>query len=283
MRHLIPILLLLGCGEEFSNATFEEDGQFVAAAPSASRLRLAIGAQDGVVRQAQSTQVGMLYEFTRTTVLNLNRTGFDILRDVDRLVVDQPTERAPGFRAWATPAGGLQPYATRFEMRRADQAFDYVLRQDAMPTIQGNFDPIQRAGALTVDVAASARLQGTADTGKLHVDYAQDGRTVDLAMQFEGFREGGALRDSAYRFRRRADESGTIDFVHHAEDSVFEVRSRWLPTGAGRADARFTRGDQTVVIAECWGENFVPVYTVNMGEESGDITACAFPRASLPD
>ena len=72
-----------------------------------------------------------------------------------------------------------------------------------------------------------------------------------------------------------------------AEDSV--LRSRWLPDGAGRTDARISGGDLgalEVTASECWGRNFRRVYytdSADFAPTEGEVAACAFADQDLPE
>lgn len=285
MKRLLLCLLVVGCGDEFSNAPLEADRDFLQAAPSAARLRLSVGAADGTLRQALVEAPAEFYVFTRQTVLGLNALGFNLLRDVDRLVAAPPTVRGADRRVWETPAQGLEPHAARFAMTRADADFDFELAQDDTTTLTGAFSPATGTGALTFDLDAVAKVTGSPAQGQLRVDYALAGRAVDLAIAFDGFAPTGAEpTDAAYHFQRDEDGAGTFDFAFRAGDGrLVEVRSRWQPDGAGRADARVTGEGDAAVISECWGEDFAQVYYRSDEGSAGDVRDCAFRDVSLPE
>ena len=88
----------------------------------------------------------------------------------------------------------------------------------------------------------------------------------------------------------RADGSGSLVFDAHANlvgspDSLEagQVRSRWIPTGAGRADVELHGGDAAdgVQITECWDASFGRLYANatrpdgGIGTE-GEASACVF-------
>ena len=68
----------------------------------------------------------------------------------------------------------------------------------------------------------------------------------------------------------------------------FVVRSRWLPTGAGRSDARLSGGDlgsAQGIASECWDTSFDEVFytdNVNYLPTEGSAASCAFTDVDLP-
>ena len=66
------------------------------------------------------------------------------------------------------------------------------------------------------------------------------------------------------------------------------LRSRWLTTGDGRADARVAGGDLgqlQVTASECWNAMFGRVYykdSNNFAPAEGAESACAFATQDLP-
>ncbi len=80
----------------------------------------------------------------------------------------------------------------------------------------------------------------------------------------------------------RSDGSGSLVFDALA-NLAGQVRSRWLPTGAGRADVEAHGGDAAdgVLLTECWDANFGRVYASattpdgGVGSE-GEASACVF-------
>jgi len=66
------------------------------------------------------------------------------------------------------------------------------------------------------------------------------------------------------------------------------LRSRWLATGAGRADARASGGDLgalQITSSECWNTTFQRVYytdPLGLAAPEGVESDCAFATADLP-
>lgn len=268
MRSL-PLLLLLclvGCGDEFSNAVFETDQRFLDAVPRARDLRLSGPTTDGVVQQALVGERAELYTLTRVTTLQIDRAVFHQLRDVERLVAEPPGERGDDRRVWGPFRHPLDDFESRFVMNREDDGFEYAYeaRRDGdaefTTVIDGRYD--DGVGALTFH------------SGEAPVTVAytlEDDGAVDITM------EAG---DGNFAYRREPDGSGEFEMaVRGADDATFELRTRWIPGGEGRADAK---GDDHVV-SECWDDAFGRTwYDAGVAAE-GDSSACPFSDVALPE
>ena len=306
-------LWAVACGEPFTNAIFEEDVAFLAAIPHTYELRISGPASDstgGTVSQALATERSELYELTRRTALGIDHGVLRLLRDIDRIVDAPPTERDADRRVWGPFRHPLDPVESRFVMDRgAGDRFVYRLEQrvaeggelkaDDEPytaVISGDYESTgsvrHGTGTLTFDFDASARLTGGATQGRVEVDYEQRAEELSLTVRLFGFvdQAGAEPIDAAYAFVRSVDGVGDFEFAFVGESGErIEIRSRWRPTGTGRADGRvvWVNGPQTVtlVVTECWDELFVPTYISpipNDREGSGDPEACAFEKQALP-
>ena len=75
------------------------------------------------------------------------------------------------------------------------------------------------------------------------------------------------------------------DATGNGELETFLIRSRWLESRAGRADAAVTGGElgaYTFAETECWDESLAVTYTVSNYTltEDGDPSACVFSAPS---
>jgi hypothetical protein len=101
-----------------------------------------------------------------------------------------------------------------------------------------------------------------------------------------------ALADYAYN--QAADGGGDMTFdvsLNAGGTALLEtltLRSRWLGTGAGRADARIAGGDLgtiQVTASECWNTMFNRVFykdSNNFAAAEGAESSCAFATQDLP-
>jgi hypothetical protein len=89
-----------------------------------------------------------------------------------------------------------------------------------------------------------------------------------------------------------ADGSGSLAFDADANllasaDALEtrQIRSRWTPSGAGRADVEAQGGDAAdgTLVTECWDASFGRVYALGPGPDGGvategDASACVFTK-----
>jgi hypothetical protein len=165
--------------------------------------------------------------------------------------------------------------------------------------IDGTADPRpgddKGSGEFTVDFDASKRVNpidsGDAK-GSIDVHYDLTKRHLDLTVMSTDANNQPALADYAYN--ETADGGGDMTFdvsVNAGGTALLEtltLRSRWLNTGAGRADARIAGGDLgtiQVTASECWGTTFSRVFykdSNNFAPAQGSESACAFATQDLP-
>jgi hypothetical protein len=145
-------------------------------------------------------------------------------------------------------------------------------------------------GDFTIDFDAAERVNPIDNdgTGQVAIVYDIPARRLELsAVDGESSAE--------YSYEEAEDGSGNMTFSAHGdteddgtlpEDAV--VRSRWLPTGDGRADVRLSGGDlggNQVTASQCWDEHFGEVYygdSAGFIPESGVEADCAYAQADLP-
>ena len=296
--------VVAGCGAEFSNAPFEQDARFVDAIPRAAELRLSAPVGQIGVR-ALAAEPAELYVFTRTTTLNINRSVFDQLREIDRLLGNPPSERTDDRRVWGPFRHPLDPHESRLVTKRVDDGFEWALGFRPKDSDDGFDEPIVGSfapeggprsghGRVTFDLDAS-RAFGGAGEGVVDVEYDKKDGELDLVLTFTGYRPNpsAARLDTQYAFRRGPDGSGAFEYAFFGdEDAVVEVRSRWQSDGAGRADARVSGLPDTpltIIVSECWGSLFGRVFYTqtledgaSLGQEDGDPDACVFGEVELP-
>jgi hypothetical protein len=172
----------------------------------------------------------------------------------------------------------------------ADAAFEVVIDGTADPRkgdLEGN-------GQFLIDFDASRRVNpidnGDAK-GSVDVRYDLAARHLDLTIMSTDIFGKPALADYAYN---ESDAGGdmTLGFSSNigggpALESA-TLHSRWLTSGAGRADGVIGGGDLGAVQAtasECWDGSFKRVFytdSVSFAASEGLATACAFATADVP-
>jgi hypothetical protein len=124
-------------------------------------------------------------------------------------------------------------------------------------------------------------------------DIREDG--VGGVASFEAF--GPDAIDASYAYDQTFQGEGRMDLTVVSDlnpeggtglSETWDVRSRWLADGSGRADVRVTGGDlgaETVTVVECWDSSFARVYYTEdwSGTVEGDEAACVFADAEYPE
>ena len=294
----ISAALLGACGGNYSN----EDLDFQTALPDDRALEAQLPQRAVVADPAP------LYNATRDVMLVFNGTVRRVLALVDFVRRHEPTVRRPAQRVWGPfpmedkPGWHLRVTMAKIpSMTGAPDTFQYAFEVTRSPsagpwfsTLTGTFRPgVGGAGAgagrFHIETAA-ARAAGYPDDpprpgetpdplDTLDVDYDLTGAPRMIALDLRLVR-GATV---AYTYAANADGSGSITFTWPGEagnSSAEEVlvMSRWLATGAGRADATVTRGTATgTTWTECWGPDARATYVKQgwlLGRTQGDPAAC---------
>jgi hypothetical protein len=185
-------------------------------------------------------------------------------------------------------------YAWTFEGRKkgTTDAFQVIISGIATPghTHRGS-------GTFMVDfeIAKSIDPYGGGDAaGQLSVSYDLEHEPATVAMDAEKLAPapsgGSALQTFHYEYARNADDSGSLSFLTYGDIDgsgpaweTTQIKSRWLASGAGRADLTVTGGDlgsNTVSASECWSNQFLRTYftsSVVWWPTEGMALSCALP------
>ena len=230
---------------------------------------LAIGAPGGEGLASPSVgEPAELYVVTRRTSERLNGVIGELVGRVAEIVRHPPTAHGDGRAVWGPIASPLSPLAYRLVAEGSPGGFRYHLDAwrkgepaDPVPVMTGEAARDGHAGHLEVDLARLRALDPVADLPE-----ARD-LAIGYDLRPEGASLGLRLGEAHYGYAARADGGG--DFAFHGEGGA--VRSRWLPSGAGRAEA-----DGGVV--ECWDERFRRVFFISPAGVEGDVRLCADVR-----
>lgn len=147
-------------------------------------------------------------------------------------------------------------------------------------------------GWMAIDFTAANELNpNQTATGTFGVTYDIDPDGVSAEAGFEGFTDGGDEVDAYYRYGQDFGGDGFMDLVWTEDlhpgpvgDETLAMRSRWLSTGEGRADAVVFDGDLAApgALTDCWDTAFEVAYydqSWSDEEDRGEEAACAFDQA----
>ena len=288
MRTALLLLVCAGC-----SATPER--ALVAALPARSQLHVDVPAT------ADAGTPAMLYEVTRQTSTQLNGVVDSVLDLVGDITSHPPTNASADGAEWGPFTPPLSPATYRLIVRRvAPDSVQYHL--DGRPKDTSDdaaFQPFlagvskdgagARAGQFTVDAGIAHALDPAANpgTGGVQASYQ-----LEPAMAVRLQLGDGAVAAN-YRYDQLPDGSGDFRFATHTnlagdatqlEDGL--VRTRWLPSGAGRGDAHVRGGDAGATgmdLSECWDTTFSRTFVTDGTNAGGDPASCAFPDAVFTD
>lgn len=303
---LVAAALLTGC------ATEEQETPVVDALPTAASVQ---------IRLPESTarslgQLADYYVLTRQVTRDLNAGAAWVLIVVHAVVQFPATTIEDNVYTWGPWTGNaLDPAEWQLVVTaNADDTYDWELQgrsksapvDDFVAVIEGHAvpgaEPHRGSGTFSVDFDAGERvnpIDNTPDSGRIDVTYDlenRDGTTASVTIHAEGVDSLGNPGTFDYAYAENQDGSGDFQFAlaadleqsgNQAEQAL--IRSRWLASGEGRADAMVSGGDLgtlEVEASECWNEQFRRTYYSDSFEFSpteGDPVSCAFDDAALPE
>ncbi len=259
------------------------------------------------------------YAFTRGITLHVNgfvRNISNIIKDVVELPPTDTDDET--YAVWGPHTEALSPATWRVRVDRdAQGSFSYRVEgwpkeadeAAAVTVLEGEHTPGDGprtgVGAWTYHLSAGHELDPLDQESVGDVSVAYDlGEARALEVRFVDVQgPHDAMTTSAlYRYTEAADQAGTFDFISnldiHKDDApeqdrreLLQVRSRWLPTGPGRADVVATHGDlpegMQVDLTECWDDAFMRSYVrydvAGDSKEEGDVGLCPFEDRQTPE
>lgn len=307
LTSLVAASLLVGCV-----VTKEEDTPIVDALPTAESVQIKLPL-------ATARSIGRLadyYVLTRQVTRDLNAGAAWVLILVHTIVQFPATDVDGDVYTWGPWSGGaLDPAEWRLVVvANEDGTYDWDLEGRSKTTpadgfigvITGHAEPGDRphrgSGTFTIDFDAGERvnpIENSPDNGRIDVTYDlenQGGTNASVTMHAEGIDSLG--NPGAFDYAYAENEDGSGDFQFALEGDLDEsgsaaeqalIRSRWLASGAGRADAELSSGDLgdiEVEASECWDEQFRRTYyadSVEFAPTEGDPASCAFDESALPE
>jgi hypothetical protein len=299
MNRLIKLLALLavldGCGGNYSN----EDLDFQLALPAEEDLAVKLPVTVEIPDPAE------YYKITRDVVGTFNRIAAAFLDLIDAVRAFPPSERQPGHRQWGpVPVREHPGWQARVVIDRdpgdgLPASFRYTVdvRAAGSPTwislivgsVRSSGGVRRGDGQMSLDTtaarAAGYPLDGLAAWQTLTIDYRNT--TFPLSSQMTLVDYPGGQR-FVYSYLENADASGgmTYDFptpqlAPFAE--LVRIGSRWLATGAGRADMQVLNGLRGRARGiDCWAADTRATYVfreLEPAKNSGDAATCAIAPA----
>lgn len=249
------------------------------------------------------------YVVTRDVTRTFNGGSAWVLILVHTIVQFPVTSIAGNVYTWGPWSGSaLDPAIYKLDVTaNADGTYHYVFsghaKSDAsahfIALIDGVADPRLGEGKgkgtflLDFDAARTVNPVDSAnDKGQVDVKYDLAARHLDLTIMSTD--ASGKPVSADYTYDETAAGGGDMTFSIEADlggtpalENV-TMRSRWLPTGAGRGDSRLAGGDlgsTQAISSECWSNTFLRVYytdNANFQPTEGNAADCAFLDVSLP-
>lgn len=222
-----------------------------------------------------------------------------VLDTVSEITTYQPTWTDGSAQAlWGPWEDNGTTYALWITHDADAGLYSWAIEMDGAAVIAGQADDDASADAytgwFTVDFDQISAIDGGDAAGAFTSAYEVDGPIVVATAAFEGFSDGGAPINAVYQYTQTVSEQGMLDLIYEAdttgngEDETNIIRSRWLASGEGRADAYITDGevgDRVYSATECWDASYaVSFYEDNWSfSRSGEEDACAFLEPSFHD
>ncbi|MBE7449710.1 MAG: hypothetical protein HS111_12665 [Kofleriaceae bacterium] len=249
--------------------------------------------------------VATWYVATRDVTRTLNGGTAFVLVLIHTIVLFPPTTVDGDTATWGPHSDPLDPAEWRLTVTaQGDGSYDWALdgrsklaAGTAFETIiAGNAAP-GGTGDFVLDFDAAERVNPIDNHGRGLVTVAYDLGARRLAMGIDTVEDlAGTPTDVHfdYAYAEGSDRSGDMVFTILADSAdpgpereEATLRSRWLATGAGRADVRLRNGDLEVEVtaSECWNTMFRRVFYTDSASwlpTEGDAADCAFADVDLP-
>lgn len=279
------------------------------ALPTAQQV--AIKLPDTSARTADANLLGQTatwYVATRDVTRLFNGSAAWVLTLIHTIVALPATSIRGNVYTWGPWSEALSPTEYQLTVTAVgDGTYTYQLagRLKAQATSQfeavvdGTADPrpgdLRGSGHFLIDFETARRINpidGRDGRGSIDARYDLAQRHLDLAIVSTDL--VGRPINANYVYNETADGGGDMTFDVNAnvggtvQLESLALRSRWLATGAGRADARATGGDLgalQITASECWDTAFQRVFyedQTNLAPTEGVESACAFATPDLP-
>lgn len=281
------------------------------ALPTADQVSIKL--PETTARTLDANAVGQLanwYVATRDVTRTFNGGSAWVLTLIHAVVQQPPTSTSGNTVTWGPGSGALDPAEYKLDVQvLGGDKYAYTLSGRSKTQANAQFAVVidgtadssagdgKGTGEFLIDFDAGKRVNpvdsGNAK-GSVDVRYDLARRHLDLTVMSTDDQGKPVFADYAYN--QAADGGGDMtfdvssDFAGSATTlkETLTLRSRWIATGAGRADARVGGGDfgtAQITASECWSTMFGRVFyqdSLNLAPVEGAATACAFATADLP-
>jgi hypothetical protein len=278
-----------------------------AALPQADAVQIKVPGGSGKPEARTLGELAKFYLITRSTSVDLNRGAAAVLALV-HAIVEYPVTSVDGDTyIWGPWTEALNPSEYRLTVvesapgeytwslegrKKADgqgAAYRAVVSGLAIPDA-----PLHGQGSFMMDFDTAEELDpaGNDGQGRISIDYDLSSTPKSVVMDYERTETppGGVAADVTFHYEYREQADGAGDFVYTVHGDLddngsawetLDIRSRWLPTGAGRSDVTVAGGDLHDAVltgVECWDTSFGRVYwSDSLGWEpaEGSVDSCA--------
>ena len=303
----VTLVACAGCG----SAVPASPDSFLSALPSRQTLEVTAPTQRAPAALALSSgsapaEPASLYVLTRQMTAQVNGIVGGALDTLDDISRTPPSAVSDHSAVWGPFSEPLSPVAARLLITRVGPgAHSFVLELRPRSGQDSEFAPFLQGastgagpggpsqGTLALDLDLAHRLDPVANPTEGHVTagwtVAPAGRQIEVHLaEVHAGDDAPATADILSSLL--GDGSGSLIFDAHANlvggpDALEtgNVGSRWIPSGAGRADVELHGGDALdgARLTECWDASFLRVYAQGMSPDGGtgsdgDPAACAF-------
>jgi hypothetical protein len=310
---MLKTFLAASCALSLVACVKQDDASDIARVlPTADQVSIKLKDNASAARVSQQDVIGQTagwYVATRD-VTRLFNGGSAWVLTLIHTIVKFPVTSTSGNRSTWGPwnDGPLSPAEYKLDVTAVgDGTYTYQLSGRSLTqagaqfevVIDGKADPragdAKGSGEFLIDFEAGKRvnpIDARNDKGSVAARYDLTARHLDLTIMSTDAL--GRPVDADYAYNETAEGGGNMTFAINtnlgggAANEQIALRSRWLNTGAGRADARLAGGDLGTLQAtasECWDAGFRETYytdSVNFLPTVGAVSACVFATADLP-
>ena len=319
---LFTSVLATGCVQE------EAPDALAKAIPTAQSVRInlpdsaarVVGPSENGVSSTRNAVLGELaqyYVVTRNVTRDLNGGAGWVLTLVHAIVKTTPTTVDGNVYTWGPGSDALSPADYRLVVTANDDgSYDWTLDGKSKIGDMADFESLvyghaipgevehKGQGSFTLDFDAAERVNpiDNEPVGLVTVQYDLDNvntgfASLQMTIDSREIDDAGVEQDVHFDYDYAEAEDGSGDFSFQINGDLDDdgslqedalIRSRWLATGAGRADVRVQGGDlDTLVVeaSECWNSNFGRVFYVDNQDwlpSDGNESDCSHATADLP-